>query len=158
VLSIRNDVEWQKLCALIDAGDLASLTADRRHVQHQQIDNRIAAWTQTRSANAAFVDLQNLGIAAGPVRTTTTLLDDANLVARGFWQELPHPKMHAYRQAAPLWRLSNDPDRSPRRHSPLFGEHNDEILRGELGLDDGALANLARRNITATAPINPGVG
>jgi crotonobetainyl-CoA:carnitine CoA-transferase CaiB-like acyl-CoA transferase len=158
VVSIRSDAEWQKLCALIDAGDLASLTIEQRRAQHQEIDSRVAAWTRTRSADAAFLALQNLGVAAGPVRTTTTLLDDANLVDRGFWQDLPHPKMHPYRQAAPLWRLSNDPDRSPRRHSPLFGEHNDEILRGELGLDDAALANLARRNIIATAPINPGVG
>jgi crotonobetainyl-CoA:carnitine CoA-transferase CaiB-like acyl-CoA transferase len=158
VLSIRSDVEWQKLCALIGTKDLASLTTEQRHTQHQEIDNRVTTWTQTRSAEAAFVALQNLGIAAGPVRTTTTLLDDANLIARGFWQELPHPKMHAYRQAAPIWRLGHDPARSPRRHSPLFGEHNDDILRGELGLDDATLADLEQRSIVATAPINPGVG
>jgi crotonobetainyl-CoA:carnitine CoA-transferase CaiB-like acyl-CoA transferase len=158
VVSIRSDYEWQKLCALIDAEEIASLTTDQRHTQHQEIDRRITAWTQTRSADAAFVKLQGLGIASGPVRTTTTVLDDANLVDRGFWQDLPHPKMHRYRQAAPLWRLGCDPQRSPRRHSPLFGEHNDDILRGELGLTDAALANLERRNIIATAPINPGVG
>jgi crotonobetainyl-CoA:carnitine CoA-transferase CaiB-like acyl-CoA transferase len=158
VLSIRNDSEWQNLCALIDAEDLASLTTEERHRRHEEIDRRVTSWTETRSADAAFGALQKLGIAAGPVRTTTTILNDPNLLSRGFWQDLPHPKMHSYRQAAPLWRLGQDPDRSPRRHSPLFGEHNDEILRGELGLDDAAVSDLERRNIIATAPMNPGVG
>ena len=45
-----------------------------------------------------------------------------------------------------------------KRHAPLFGEHNDEILRGLLGLGDAEMAELERLVIISGAPVNPGIG
>ena len=39
------------------------------------------------------------------------------------------------------------------RRPPLLGEHNDEILRDELGLDDDAVARLVERGVVGTAPV-----
>jgi crotonobetainyl-CoA:carnitine CoA-transferase CaiB-like acyl-CoA transferase len=159
VLSIRSDPEWHKLCAHIpDLSHLVDNDQAARHRDHDQIDEAICKYTQGLSSDSITGELQSLGIPAAPVRTTTTILRDRHLIARNFWQHLPHPKMHEYRQAAPLWTLANEPGRSPRRHSPLFGEHNDEILREELGLTESAIDELTERNVVGSAPINPGVG
>ena len=158
VISVRSDAEWQKLCSHITCGELASMTQDQRHARHDEIDQHISAWSQSLSADDAMTQLQGMGIPAGSVRTTSTVLSDANLVARGYWQEIPHPKMPVYRQCAPMWKLGHEPERSPRRHAPLFGEHNEEILRDELGRTDADLEALRHRLVIANEPVNPGVG
>ena len=77
--------------------------------------------------------------------------------ARGFWVEVPHPKMHAYPQSSVVWRLA---EAAPRvtRHSPLFGEHTRAVLTGVAGLTDAEVDALYAAGATADAPINPGVG
>ena len=160
VLSIRTDTEWHALCDRIGLPEddrLRSMGAEQRHAHHDEIDARIRLWSATVASQAAMDGLQELGIAAGRVLDTTALLEDPHLVARSFWVELPHPKMHAYRQQGAVWRLA-DSKPAPRRHSPLFGEHNREILQGLLGVGDDELSRLERAAVIADAPINPGVG
>ena len=74
-----------------------------------------------------------------------------------FWVALPHPKMHLYRQQGAVWRLAEGRP-APRRHSPLFGEHNAEILQGLLGVTDEDMTQLTSASVVADAPINPSVG
>ena len=88
---------------------------------------------------------------------TKDLLDDQHLIARGYWHELAHPQMHTYRQQSVSWPFADAQPR-PRRHSPLFGEHNDEILRGIIGLSEAEIELLRVKAVIADAPINPGVG
>jgi crotonobetainyl-CoA:carnitine CoA-transferase CaiB-like acyl-CoA transferase len=91
------------------------------------------------------------------MRNTRTLLDDPHLAARQYWHSTHHPRMHTYRQAGVPWRFA-DSQPKPRRHSPLFGEHNSEILQGILGISDDELADLSAKNVIADAPMNPTVG
>ena len=158
VVSVRSDAEWHELCTHINLHAMSSLTAEQRHTEHDRIDDHIATWSRSLPADDVMLQLQSLGIPAGAVRTTSTVLTDQNLVARGYWQNLPHPKMNSYRQCAPLWSLMEAPERSPRRHAPLFGEHNEEVLRGELNLSDLELAGLSQHKVIADQPVNPGVG
>jgi crotonobetainyl-CoA:carnitine CoA-transferase CaiB-like acyl-CoA transferase len=65
--------------------------------------------------------------------------------------------MRPWKQPRSAWRF-READPWPRRHAPLFGEHNDEILRGLLGLDDARIAELRDAGVIGDAPVNPGVG
>ncbi len=120
-------------------------------------DAALAAWAAARTVAAAEAELRAAGVPASRVVDTGSLLDDAQLVARGYWVELPHPKMHPYRQQGAVWHLQASRP-APRRHSPLFGEHNEEILVGELGLGHPELARLYADAVISTAPVNPTVG
>ena len=158
VLSVRTDSEWAALCSLIGRPDLVGLSISERHARHDELDTLIEAWLASAEATGDPASrLQHAGLAAIEMRDTRTLLDDPNLLARGYWHETPHPRMHTYRQAGISWPFA-EARPTPRRHSPLFGEHNDEILRGLLGLSDSEVADLAQRNVIASSPINPTVG
>ena len=87
---------------------------------------------------------------------TLAIHDDPQLVARGFWRQVPNPKMRPYRQSGPTWRFADAPAHEMRR-SPWFGEHNAEILT-ELGLTVAEQAALADAQVIADAPVNPSVG
>jgi crotonobetainyl-CoA:carnitine CoA-transferase CaiB-like acyl-CoA transferase len=57
----------------------------------------------------------------------------------------------------PSWRLEEAHPRL-RRHAPLFGEHNREILCGLLGHAEAELAELEAAGVIGYAPVNPGIG
>lgn len=158
VLTVRNDDDWSALCTVIDRTDLAALAVGERRARHDEIDAAIRHWLASAPAP---IDperaLQDAGVPAIEIRDTRTLLEDPHLTARGFWHTTPHPRMHSYRQAGVPWRFADSAPR-PRRHSPLFGEHNTEILQGILGLSDDELAELEKAHVIADAPLNPTVG
>ncbi|MDH4075743.1 MAG: CoA transferase [Acidimicrobiia bacterium] len=156
VLSVRHNADWQALAHLIGRPDLAGLTLDQRRAAHDELDGAIAAWTAGRPADAAAAEIQAAGVPAAAVVDTLAIHDDPQLVARGFWRQVPNPKMRPYRQSGPTWRFKDAPAHEMRR-SPWFGEHNTEIL-AELGLSDAEQAALAEAQVIADAPVNPSVG
>ncbi len=87
-----------------------------------------------RTQQEAFAGAQELGFPWGAVRTPDELLEDPHLKDRKFWVEVEHPELRrsfiypggaAFYGETP-WRIS--------RRAPLLGEHNEEVLCGELGL------------------------
>ena len=157
VVSVRTDDEWRSVCDVIGRSDLSGLSLVERRARHDELDDSISRWTTTRLGQDAMEQLQDRDVPAGRVLNTGTVLDDPQLLRRGFWHYLPHPKMQRYRQQNVVWRLA-DAQPVPRRHSPLFGEHNREILQGELGITDPELEKLTADHVIGDAPINPGVG
>ncbi len=156
VVSARHDADWRALAALIDRPDLGGLTLAQRRATHDELDDAISAWTAGRPADVAAAQLQAAGVPAAAVVDTLAIHDDPQLVARGFWRQVPNPKMRPYRQSGPTWRFAEAPAHEMRR-SPWFGEHNGEILT-ELGLTLAEQAALADAQVIADAPVNPSVG
>jgi len=156
-LSARGDAEWRALAQAIGASELAALSVDERRRRHDELDRRIEAWTRAQTPAAAAATLQGVGVAASRVLDANAIHDDPQLEARGYWVELPHPKMPAWKQPVSAWRLVEARPR-PRRHAPLFGEHNREILCGLLGKPESELDELAAAGVIGDAPVNPGVG
>jgi crotonobetainyl-CoA:carnitine CoA-transferase CaiB-like acyl-CoA transferase len=83
----------------------------------------------------------------GAVRTMDEIVLDPHLEDRGFFVEVEHPELErsfVYPGAAAIyngspWRIS--------RRAPLIGEHNEEVLCGELGVGRGELTLLAESGI-----------
>ncbi len=160
VLSVRNDAEWRNLCDVLQLEPehtMYTYSLNDRLENHDAIDVAIGAWARGNDSQTVMEQLQSVGVPAGRVLDTTSILEDPQLNDREYWIEIPHPKMHPYRQQGPLWPLATSRP-APRRHSPLFGEHNTEILQGELGLSDKELTELTTALVIASAPINPSVG
>ena len=104
----------------------------------------LGAWTAERDAWEAAAALQRAGVAASPVEDLHDLLhrDEAMMAD---YQEVGLPSgVTAIVQHQPIaW----DGERLPIVRAPLWGEHTDEVLRGELGLGDAEIATLAERNV-----------
>jgi len=156
VVSARHDADWRSLASVIGRPDLAGLTLAERRAAHDELDEAIGGWAAGRPADVAAAELQAAGVPAAAVVDTLAIHDDPQLVARGFWRQVPNPKMRPYRQSGPTWRFRDAPPHEMRR-SPWFGEHNTEILT-ELGLSDAEQAALAAAQVIADAPVNPTVG
>ena len=72
--------------------------------------------------------------------------------ARGYFEPITHSVVGA--QLFPSWpiRLSAGPTQFWQTAAPCLGEHNHEILVGELGISESQYAQLAADNIVGTIP------
>jgi crotonobetainyl-CoA:carnitine CoA-transferase CaiB-like acyl-CoA transferase len=86
------------------------------------------------------------GIPAMPLHTPDTLLDDPQLAAVGFFQDVEHASEGAIRTMAVPTRWSASPP-LPVRQAPRLGEHSVELL-GEAGLTRAQIDELLARGVT----------
>lgn len=154
-ISLRTADDWRRLCAA--TGIVEHLGALAEGARADEIDRRIANWCAWRDPQDAMETVARAGVAAGRVLDTKVIHDDPHLEERGFWVDLPHPRMHAWKQPRSAWQFA-EARPQPRRHAPLFGEHNEEILGGLLGMTAAEISELAAAGVIGTAPANPGVG
>ncbi|WP_395106279.1 CaiB/BaiF CoA transferase family protein [Actinomadura sp. SCN-SB] len=156
-LSVRDDADWKRLrTALGDpdwARDPALETVAGRHERHDALDAALGAWASEAPAEKLAGLLLEHGVPAAVVTTADDFHTDPQLTARGYYQELPHPVMGP--ELYPGWpmRFSHVPDQPHRAPAPLLGEHNEEILRGELGLTAGELRRLEEDRVIGTVPL-----
>ena len=70
-------------------------------------------------------------------------MEDGHLNDRGFWTPVEHPELgETFTYPGPAGIYNGSPWRISRR-APLVGEHNAEVLCGELGLTSAELSVLA---------------
>ncbi len=154
-LTVRDAADWERLCAA--TGIVEHLGAMSSESRQEEIDRRIAGWCAWREPQEVFETVTRAGVAAGRVLDTKTIHEDPHLEERGYWVEMPHPRMRAWKQPRSAWRLI-EAQPGPRRHAPLFGEHNREILGGLLGMRPEEIDELSAAGVIGDSPANPGVG
>jgi len=157
-IACENDVQWRSLCAAIDRPDFASdpRCADvvsRMHAR-DQLDVIVSAWTSVRTPHDCATALQNAGVPAGVMQTVGELFDDPQVRGRQWIQYTQHPEAGRTPHSRAAFTLSRTP--SPiERPAPLFAQHNDEVLRGLLGLGDDAIRELREQRVTRNEPPAP---
>jgi crotonobetainyl-CoA:carnitine CoA-transferase CaiB-like acyl-CoA transferase len=82
-----------------------------------------------------------------PVASARDVLGDRHLHERGFWVELEHSELNDVLRYPGAFVKTADGLCGPRRRSPLIGEHNAEILGGELGITRGEMEILKQNAI-----------
>ena len=100
----------------------------------------IRAWTQQRSKGEAMAALAEAGVCASRVADTHELFADPHLQARGFVHRVRHPQHGEVPQLG--WPARMSKSEVPMRAAPLLGEHTDEVLGQDLGLDRAAIEAL----------------
>ena len=79
----------------------------------------------------------------GKINSVAQALDDPQTAARGMIETVEHPTIGALKMLGMPFKFCDTPT-SVRRAPPTLGQHTDEILEAELGLDDDAIAQLRR--------------
>ena len=82
-----------------------------------------------------------------PVATMEDVLANPQFVAREYWQQLTHtPTGAGMLYPGPFARFSRQPI-TFRLRPPAVGEHNWEVLTGELGMSDAQFAELQKQGV-----------
>lgn len=90
------------------------------------------------------------GWVIAPVNTMADVAHDRQLAARGYFQQVTHQGLgREITLAGPFARLSASPTPAARP-APMLGEHNADVLRGDLGLDAREYAALEDTGVIAS--------
>ena len=95
----------------------------------------------------AYEGGQELNFPWGAIRTMEEIMGDPHLQDREFFVPVEHPELgREFTYPGPAAIYNASPWRISRR-APLIGEHNEEILGGELGLSKGDLESLKKSGV-----------
>lgn len=141
-------VEW--VAADGKAQDLTNpewedVTYRAQHAEH--LFDVLDDWVRDYNRDELLERAQTLRLPYATVRPPEALLADEQLAARSYFVEVEHPELgRAFRYPGAPYLFNGSPWRVYRR-PPLLGEHNAEILSGELGLEPGEIAALTAEGI-----------
>jgi crotonobetainyl-CoA:carnitine CoA-transferase CaiB-like acyl-CoA transferase len=157
-ISCRDDDEWRRLCDAIGRPELADDArfgdVVSRHRHHDQLDAIVSDWTRSHDHLELTDRLQRQGIAGTAVLDHRELLENQHFRARGYFETVTHPEAGTHDYHGMTWKLSGTPGRI-RFPAPLFGQHNQPVLRDLLGLSDEEIAELERTVVISSEPKVP---
>ena len=104
-------------------------------------ETSVADWCRDRDAFEAADALQSAGVPAYVVMRPSDLYEDPQLEHRGFFVTLDHPVMGPTPYDGPATIYSRTPQRL-RSAAPCLGQHNDQVLRECLGMEDDEIERL----------------
>ena len=105
-----------------------------------------APFAATRKQMDIYVQAQERRIPMSPVSNASTLVQNAQLIARGFFVDVLHPATgRSLRMPGAPYQLSATPWRIGRP-APGLGEHN-RVVFGELGIADAEVEAYARSGV-----------
>lgn len=146
VVQVGREHEFARLAELVgeptwvDDPRFATRSGWREHID--VIRHAVNRWASTMSNIDACHAMAAAGIAAGPVLSAPQVLADPHLAERNMLIELQRPDGGdpVVVPGNPI-KLSGLPehDQTP---PPMLGQHTEEVLTGELGLDVDTLAEL----------------
>ncbi|MDO8672648.1 MAG: CoA transferase [Dehalococcoidia bacterium] len=147
LISLRQ--RWDDVVAWLDSEGIAEDLTDPmyddlefRKVNILHIIDVLAAFARTKTTDELVEFGQLIRLPFGKVRNVEELVDDEHLLERGFWVPVEHPEIGAiFNYPGAPFKAHGSPWRLKHR-SPLIGEHNLEVYRGELGLSDEEMAML----------------
>jgi crotonobetainyl-CoA:carnitine CoA-transferase CaiB-like acyl-CoA transferase len=155
-ISVATDAEWSRLRgALGDPGWARSAvlaTVEGRRAAPELLDRGLAEWFASRPRDDALAALRAAAVPAEAVVAAYDVDRDEQMCARRFWEAVDHPVVGTV--AYPGWPMRMPACGDPwyRRAAPQLGQHNDEVLGGELGLTREELDGLRAAGIIGERP------
>jgi crotonobetainyl-CoA:carnitine CoA-transferase CaiB-like acyl-CoA transferase len=149
-VAVRDDREWQRLCAVIGRPELAADTRlstliGRKH-NEDEIETLITAWTLIQSPEEATAQLQAAGIPAAPAMSNKDLATDPHLNSRSIFVHLEHPEVGVQQHVGIPWQMSKTA-LHVWRAAPTLGRDTDYVLRDILGYNAEEVATLRNRQV-----------
>ena len=133
ISQIHRPGRWEKFVNWVQDPDLSSdpslAQEENQHKQRDFIMDRLHAWAKRYTNDELVEEAQRRHFPASPVSTTLDLIDDPQLVARGFLREINHPLLGRIMFPQGAIATVTGVELSP---APRLGQHNNEIL-SELG-------------------------
>ena len=122
-----------------------------RRQHHDLIDKQLSAWCRERSGDKIVATLWDAGVPVAKVMQPHRQTELPQLAFRGFFENVDHPVNPTAAHSTLPMRFSKGPTHLHRRHAPLLGQHNGELL-AELGLSAEEIADLEAQGVIGTTP------
>jgi crotonobetainyl-CoA:carnitine CoA-transferase CaiB-like acyl-CoA transferase len=138
-ISVRDERDWEALCAELARPDLTARRADRAVV----ID-ALSAWCREREAGAIERALQARGVPAHEVLDTAGLYECPQLLHREHWLECEHSIYQTTFVESGRVKLSACESLKPKA-AIHFGRDNERVLKEILGYGEEKIAALREK-------------
>jgi crotonobetainyl-CoA:carnitine CoA-transferase CaiB-like acyl-CoA transferase len=149
-IGIGNERQFARIAEVLGHPEWAQdarFTSNRARVENRDlIDGLINEALSHDGADAWLDKLKAVGVPCGKINSVADALDDPHTVARDMIETVEHSTIGALKMLGIPFKFS-DTACSVRRAPPTLGQHSDEILKGELGLDDKAIAELRQTKV-----------
>ncbi|MFQ5699144.1 MAG: CaiB/BaiF CoA transferase family protein [Myxococcota bacterium] len=158
VLSVRDDSDWRSLLEALGAptpawaSDPALCERVPRLERRAQLDAGLREWASEHSSEEVEGRLRLVGVPVSRLLGVDGIYGHSQLEARRYFETLDHPVTGKRRY--PRWpmRFSFLEGACYPRPTPTLGQHNDEVLGAELGLDRETLDRLRREGVIGESP------
>lgn len=136
-LAVQNDEQWKNLRRVIDTAERLQSpdfdSFDGRKQREDEIEEVLTAYIKTWDRGDLASALQLCGVPAYEVQSIPDLLNDAQLLERGFWRHLDHKEVGTYVTGSLPFRWEGGAF-APTRPAPMLGEHTWELAEKILGM------------------------
>lgn len=150
VIACGNDSQFVGLCEAIG---LTDLPLDPRFARNaDRVTNReavieiLAQHFLGATADEWVRRIHPQGVPIGVINSIAQALDEPQVKARNLLVNIPHPLKADFVTVGSPIKLSGTPVEY-LRPAPMLGEHTDEVLKRQLGLDDERLSELKARGV-----------
>ena len=154
-LSVETDAQWQALTEVVARPDWARDpglgTLAQRRAQHDRIDAGLRAWAAERDLESAVEELVARGVPAAVLVDARLSSDHPQMVARGFYEQTPHPVVGMHPIPGVPFRYASR-ERWIRSPAPTMGQHNREILGDLLGLSEAEIDSVEAEGVIGSRP------
>jgi crotonobetainyl-CoA:carnitine CoA-transferase CaiB-like acyl-CoA transferase len=155
-ISVTTDEQWLGLVDVLGNPEWARnpvlATVAGRRACHDELDERLEAWSREHDADEAAEELIRRGVPAAKGRDPRLMNDHPQLQARGYYETIGHPVVGEL--PTPTWPFRfRSVDRWLRTPAPTIGQHNHEILVDDLGVDEATYDALVERQIVGDRPL-----
>ncbi len=159
-ISNKSDEEWKILAGLMNHPEIAEdekyKYESSRRLRRYEIDEIVSEWTKDKDHKDLMFNLQNHGIACGPVFNSKDLLVNEQLRHRNFYELIEHKfDIGARPIIGRPYRFKNR-NIKISKPAPGFGEDTQQILRHRLKQKDLEIGAHFRNRIVSDRPLDPG--
>jgi len=136
-ITVLDDEQWQGLCSVVGGNlkDARFGTQAGRLARREELDALVGEWTAARTPEEIEATLTAAGVPVHRASHPREVFDDPQLAHRKHFVDVDHPLLGSVPVESSRLRLSQTPARAPT-HGPMYGEHNDFVLRELLGLSE----------------------
>ncbi|QLL10359.1 CaiB/BaiF CoA-transferase family protein [Mycobacterium vicinigordonae] len=155
-LSVCDDGQWAALVELLGTppwADAELATGAGRRARCDELDERLRDWFAGQPRDATVDLLAAAGIPVAPVVSPSLVTQNPQLLQRGFFESLDHPRTGPGLYPTPPFALLAGQHSWLLRPPPTLGEHNEEVLRDQCGLTRAQFDHLAAAEVIGTRPV-----